>query len=269
MILLTLCLWLAASAVTAQDKKGDKYISFHLGPSLPSGDLSHNVSGRYIMGFAGTGIQLSGTYQYFIHPRISLVAQLRGQWLPVKKSALTGDFGSKNFYGAIFTDTVYFPPVPPSNNPAFKNWQFNNAGYLVTSAMLGVEGNTPLTKDNLWLFDYNLLIGATYTRTPHFKGSSTTDTSVAVTEQKSVGAVGFTYQAGIGLKHVLNKKMYLQLQGSYSGVVGLTFKKVRQYSAYAVHPGEINGTITTSYSQSDVPQKPATWNIGVGVGFRL
>ncbi len=268
-ILLTLCLWLAALSVTAQDKKGDKYISFHLGPSLPSGDLSNNVSSRYIMGFAGTGIQLSGTYQYFIHPRFSLFAQLRGQWLPIKKSALTSDFGTKKYYGVVFTDSISYPPMPPSNYTTYNHWHFNSAGYLVTSAMLGAEGNTLLSQDNQWLFNYNCLIGITYIRTPHFKGSSVTDTSYAVTEQKSVGAFGFAYQAGIGIKHVLNKKMYVQLQGNYTGPIGLTFKSVKQNSVSAMHPGEVTGTMTSSYSLTDLPQKPASWNIGIGVGFRI
>jgi len=252
----------------AQEKKGNEYLSFTIGPSFPTGNISAKASDNHIAGFATTGVHLSGTYQYFENKQFAFTVQIKGQYIPLNRSELADEYNNKKFYSLSFWNGV--PPPPPPSYSMYNNWNFNNGGWIITSMMAGFEGTLPLKENNQWAFTFHGLLGGTYIWTPHYKGQSTTDTSVILTDQKSNGAFGFSYQAGIGLKYSINKKMFALLQGNYTGTATFTTSVTTTEYSTVMNQGSLGGQQSTfSTFKSDVKQTVSSVNIGVGLGFHL
>jgi opacity protein-like surface antigen len=232
---LIVALLLFVFQVFSQDKG---YIAVSLGPSIPLSDFASKDIDKESAGFAKTGAIFDISFGYKIGKNFGVAALLRGQANKTDAQAMADEMGNKLSFQV---DTKV----------ESKSWS-------IGAFMLGGYATVPLEKK--LSLESRIMFGIITATYPNVTFTfSDAEESVLVKRTGST-ATSFAYQIGAGIRYDVGKRLCLLANFDYLGS-NPEFKDV-----------ETTAETSTSFeriSKDTFSQSFGTFNIGVGVGYRL
>jgi hypothetical protein len=210
------------------------YIGVSIGPSIPTGDFSSKDMYNQSAGFAKTGAIFDISFGYKLGKNFGLTAILRGQANKVDAQAISDEM-SKEFMGD-FVGTV-------------RTGSWGIGGLLV-------GGYSSISVAKQLNFESRLMLGFLSATSPDMTINLTGPGGTGWVKQSSTSGTAFAYLAGIGLKYNAGKRVCLLANIDYLGAKP-EFEDVETTTSMG------------DYDKSSYTQKFGSFNIGLGVGYRL
>lgn len=210
------------------------YIGISLGPSIPIGDIASTDMDRQSAGFARTGAIFDVSFGYKIGKYFGVSGLLRGQ-------------ANKTDAQAMANEIVNKIPFDLSVRVESQSWS-------IGAFMLGGYGSFPVEKKVS--VESRLMIGFLSAKFPNVTFDlSGSDGTGWVKRSGSTGS-SFAYLIGAGVKYDAGKRVCLLANLDYLGAEP-EFKDVETTSSIG------------DYSKDTFKQTIGSFNIGLGVGYRL
>jgi len=230
-IILSLAAILVLSVSGFCQDKG--YIGLSLGSSTPMGDFASNNPNNNNSGYAKGGAIFDISFGYKLGKYLGVAALLRGQANPTDAQAIADQIANAN------------PGV--STVVSSKSWG-------VGGLMVGGYASVPISAK--YSFEPRVLIGFLNATSPDITVTVSSGGNSAWIKEASASASAFSYLLGIGVKHDVGKRICLLANVDYLGA----------------KPEFSNVVISNSYGASSIKtfsQSFGTFNVGVGIGYRL
>lgn len=211
--------------VAQEPKKSE--ISFSAGPAFAIGKFAKTNLFDNSSGFAKAGETIAASYLHPLSDNWKLVVQLSGQRNPINTTAFENAFSKAKIYQGFSLGSDPANPPSQTNYTVYPNWHFDKKSWLLGSLQIGALRQFSSFAQRKLSPAIKATIGAVYTSSPLLKGSSMTDTAIAVIEQSKSSGIGIIYTIGGVVKYSLTKKVFLFTTLDYCSTSKLKFKNIR------------------------------------------
>ncbi|MFN9711273.1 MAG: hypothetical protein ACK55K_07700 [Bacteroidota bacterium] len=216
----------------SQDKG---YVAVSLGAGIPTGDFASKDMNNRSSGFAKAGAIFDISFAYKLDKKFGIIAMLRGQAHKTDAQAMAEEMIKQMPFDNISIST-------------------QSESWSIGAILVGGYGSFPIEKQ--LSFESRLMIGFLSATAPKATFNLSTPEGTAWVKQSSATGSAFAYQIGAGLKYNAGKRVCMLVNIDYMGATP-KFKDV-----------EVTSSIGYD-EKNDYFQSLGSFNLGVGVGYRL